>query len=50
MQSLLYDTSPREPMVTAGVAMLLVAIAAAASSLPARRAAHVDPADVLRTE
>ena len=28
MQSLLYDTSPREPLVTAGVATLLIAIAA----------------------
>jgi ABC-type antimicrobial peptide transport system permease subunit len=50
MQSLLYDTSPREPLVTAGVATLLIAIAALASILPARRAARVDPADVLRTE
>jgi ABC-type lipoprotein release transport system permease subunit len=36
--------------VTAGVATLLIAIAALASVLPARRAARVDPADVLRTE
>jgi len=50
MQSLLYDTSPREPLVTVGVAALLVAIAAAASAIPARRAAGVDPVDVLRTE
>jgi predicted permease len=50
MQSLLYDTSPREPIVTLGVAALLVAIAAAASAVPARRAARVDPVEVLRAE
>jgi ABC-type lipoprotein release transport system permease subunit len=50
MQSLLYDTSPRDPVVTASVATLLIAIAVLASVLPARRAARVDPADVLRTE
>jgi predicted permease len=50
MQSLLYDTSPREPTVTLGVAALLVAIAAAASAIPARRAASVDPVEVLRAE
>jgi predicted permease len=50
MQSLLYDTSPREPLVTLAVAALLLTIAAAASSVPARRAARVDPVEVLRAE
>ncbi len=50
LQSLLYDTSPREPVVTVAVGLLLVAIAAAASALPARRAARVDPVRVLRAE
>ena len=50
MQALLYETSPREPLVTLGVASLLVTIAAAASAMPARRAAGVDPVDVLRAE
>ncbi|HXT17659.1 MAG TPA: ADOP family duplicated permease [Gemmatimonadaceae bacterium] len=50
MQTLLYDTSPREPLVTLGVAALLVAIAAVASALPALRAARVDPVGVLRAE
>jgi len=50
MQALLYETSPREPLVTLGVAALLVTIAAAASAMPARRAAGVDPVDVLRAE
>lgn len=50
MQSLLYDTPAREPMVTLGVAVLLIVIAAAASALPARRAARTDPVMVLRSE
>jgi ABC-type lipoprotein release transport system permease subunit len=50
MESLLYDTSPREPLVGVGVAALLVAIAAAASAVPARRAMRVDPVKALRVE
>jgi hypothetical protein len=50
MQSLLYDTSPREPLVTLGVAAVLVLIASVASALPAHRAARVDPVNVLRAE
>jgi ABC-type antimicrobial peptide transport system permease subunit len=50
MRSLLYDTPAREPMVTLGVAVLLIVIAAAASALPARRAARTDPVMVLRSE
>jgi len=50
MQSLLYDTSPREPIVTIAVGALLIVIAGAASALPARRAVRVDPVRVLRAE
>jgi putative ABC transport system permease protein len=50
MQSMLYDTSPQEPLVTIAVASLLLAMAAAASALPARRAARLDPAGALRAE
>lgn len=47
---LLYETSPRDPLVYAGVVVLLLATAAAASLIPAWRAARVDPSVALRTE
>jgi putative ABC transport system permease protein len=50
MQSLLYETSAQEPVVSVGVAALLVVIAGAASAFPAFRASRVDPLSVLRTE
>ena len=50
MQSLLYNTSPRKPVVTLGGGVLLIVIAAAASALTARRAARSDPVGVLRPE
>ena len=48
--SLLFGVSPTDPATFAAVAGLLVAVAAAAGYLPARRAARVDPAVVLRAE
>jgi len=50
MESLLYDTPARDPEVSVGVAVLLVAIAAVASAVPARRAMRVDPVRALKTE
>ncbi|MFI5279688.1 MAG: ABC transporter permease [Gemmatimonadales bacterium] len=47
---LLFDTSPRDPVVLAGVALALVAISAAASAIPARRASRVDPNIALRAD
>jgi ABC-type antimicrobial peptide transport system permease subunit len=50
LQSLLYQTAPSDPLVYGGMAALLLAVAALASWLPARRAAHLEPVEVLRQQ
>ncbi|MEE2775501.1 MAG: ABC transporter permease [Acidobacteriota bacterium] len=50
LSRLLYGVGPFEPAVVAGVSVLLLAVAALASFLPARRAAKVDPMRALRVE
>ena len=47
---LLYDTSPRDPTVYAGAAVVLALAALLASVVPAVRSASVDPALALRSE
>jgi putative ABC transport system permease protein len=47
---LLFGVSAHDPVVLAAVAMLLAVVALAASYAPARRAAAVDPVEVLRGE
>ncbi len=48
IQGLLYGTSPLDPASFVGTALLVFGIALAACYLPARRAAALDPAQVLR--
>jgi putative ABC transport system permease protein len=50
MQSLLFEVSPSDPSIFAGVGALLVTVALAACVIPARRAASVDPVRALRAE
>ena len=48
--SLLYATSPRDPIVLIAVVAVLVTVALMASSIPTWRATRTDPAIVLRAE
>ena len=50
LASFLYGTSVHDPLVLGGSVAALVAIASAASLLPAMRAAMVDPQIALRHE
>ncbi len=50
MRSLLFGTSPLDPLTYVAVLLVLAVSAVAASYLPARRAAAVDPVDALRAE
>ncbi len=50
ISSLLYDVSPTDPLTFAFVSLVLIAVAALASYLPARRAARIDPMVALRYE
>jgi putative ABC transport system permease protein len=49
-EPLLFETSPREPSVFAGVAAVLLMVAMLATIGPAHRARRVDPVEALRAE
>lgn len=50
MASLLFEVSAYDPVTFATVALVLTAVSAAATYLPARRAAAIDPVRALRLE
>ena len=50
MQSLLYGVTFTDPTTFASALAALVLVAAFAGALPARRAAHLDPLEALRSE
>jgi predicted permease len=50
IQSMLYGTRPLDPAVFAGVAAVMLAVAALACMVPAWRASRLDPVRALRTE
>jgi putative ABC transport system permease protein len=50
LQAILVGSKAGDPVILAGVALVLAAVAAGASTIPALRAAKVDPMEALRTE
>jgi ABC-type antimicrobial peptide transport system permease subunit len=50
LEQVLYETSPREPLVYGVVVSAVLLASAVALAVPARRAARVAPAEALRTE
>lgn len=50
LRAVLFEVSPTDPWTLAGATGLLLAVAAIASLIPARRAARIDPMEALRHE
>jgi len=50
VKSMLYGIAPNDPLTIAGAVAVLLAVALAASWIPARRAAAVQPMEALRHE
>ena len=50
MRTMVFQVSTTDPMVFGGIALLLLATAACAAWIPARRAALLDPLVTLRAE
>ena len=50
LASLLYGVTPADPVSFVSIALLVVAVALAASVIPARRATRIDPMEALRAD
>jgi ABC-type antimicrobial peptide transport system permease subunit len=50
IRAILYGTSPTDPAVFTGSALLLASVVVVASYLPARHATRVDPMNALRVD
>jgi predicted permease len=50
MQRLLFEVSPRDPLLYSGVALFICSVAALACLVPALRATKIDPMQALRAE
>jgi ABC-type antimicrobial peptide transport system permease subunit len=47
---IVYQATPRDPLVLAGVVLVMLALGLVATWVPAQRALSVDPLILLRTE
>ena len=50
IRGIIYGIEPHDPLTMIGAAMLMIAVAALAAWIPARRAARIDPMEALRYE
>jgi putative ABC transport system permease protein len=50
MEPMLYEVSPRDPLILGMVALTMLAVGIAAAALPASRATRADPSEALRSD
>ncbi len=50
LSALLFEVSPTDPATLGGIVLVLLAVAAMASLIPARSSTRIDPATALKAE